>query len=85
MLQRASVQIELTRALGERLDGIDVSHSDQGDVLDLPDGYAELLIAEGWALPFGGNAEELRGTFAPLSRAIAADQPRPRTPRKPSK
>jgi hypothetical protein len=64
--------IRLLRKLAERLDGIDVSEYEEGDVLALPQPQAELLIAEGWALP-AGAFEVRRSTIA--ERHIAADRP----------
>jgi hypothetical protein len=43
------VHVKLTSKLAESLDGIDVSHARVGDVLDLSESEANLLIAEGWA------------------------------------
>jgi hypothetical protein len=43
------VRIRLIRKLAERLDGIDLSQNSAGDVIDLPDGEARTLLAEGWA------------------------------------
>ncbi len=31
------------------MDGVDVSHVRAGDILQLPDADAEVLISEGWA------------------------------------
>lgn len=43
------MQIRLTRKLADFIDGIDLSHRGVGDLIDLPQYQAELLIAEGWA------------------------------------
>jgi len=42
--------IRLTRKLAERVDGVDLSRSREGDVLDLSRHEAHLLVAEGWAV-----------------------------------
>ncbi len=42
--------IRLTRKLAECVDGIDLSRSREGDVLDLSRHDAQLLMAEGWAV-----------------------------------
>jgi len=42
--------IRLTRKLAECVDGIDLSRSREGDVLDLSSHDAQLLVAEGWAV-----------------------------------
>jgi CheY-like chemotaxis protein len=43
------VQVRLTRKLAQHLDGIDLSHRNVGDVIDVPEREARILIAEGWA------------------------------------
>jgi hypothetical protein len=43
------VHIRLTRKLAGRLDGIDVSNQQVGDIIELPDKAGAMLIAEGWA------------------------------------
>ena len=45
------MRIRLTRKLSQRLNGVDISRQSVGDVVDLPRHDAELLLAEGWALP----------------------------------
>lgn len=44
-------RIRLIRKLAECMDGVDVSGHRAGDLLDLPDSQADVLIAEGWAEP----------------------------------
>ena len=43
------MRIRLTRKLADCLDGVDVSRYSVGDVLDLPEREAALLVAEEWA------------------------------------
>ena len=43
------IRVRLTRKLAECLNGIDVSTCRVGDVLELPEAAARMLIAEGWA------------------------------------
>ncbi len=45
------MKVRLSRVLADYLDGIDVRNRRPGDVLDLPDNEARLLIAERWAVP----------------------------------
>jgi hypothetical protein len=45
----SAVQVRLTQKLANKLDGVDVTTSQVGDVLDLPDSEATVLIVEGWA------------------------------------
>jgi hypothetical protein len=42
--------IRLTRRLAERIDDVDLSHNQVGDLIDLSPHDAEVLIAEGWAI-----------------------------------
>jgi hypothetical protein len=41
--------VRLTRKLAEVVNGIDISHCAEGDVIELPDSDAQMLIAERWA------------------------------------
>ena len=41
--------VRLTRKLADSLDGIDVSRVMVGDVIELADAEAAMLISEGWA------------------------------------
>jgi hypothetical protein len=43
--------VRLTRKYAECLDGVDLSECRAGQVLDLSERDAKLLIAEGWAKP----------------------------------
>jgi hypothetical protein len=45
------VRLRLTRKLAAMLDGIDVSSVCEGDILELPERAAAMLIAEQWAEP----------------------------------
>jgi hypothetical protein len=42
--------VRLTKKLANRLDGIDVSPHNVGDIVDLPPDEARLLLAEEWAI-----------------------------------
>jgi hypothetical protein len=44
------MHVRLKRKLAEKIDGIDLSNQKVGDVFDLPDGKARMLVAEGWAV-----------------------------------
>jgi nucleotide-binding universal stress UspA family protein len=69
------MKIKLVRKLAEYLDGIDVSQQSEGDVFDLSRREAELLIAEGWAVPFyDAAANEVRSASIPPDLALAADR-----------
>ena len=45
------MRVRLTKKLAERLDGVDVSDREEGDVLDLPTRDARMLVQERWAIP----------------------------------
>jgi hypothetical protein len=45
------MRVRLTRKLAEKIDGVDISAHQVGDVFNLSRGEARLLIAEGWASP----------------------------------
>jgi hypothetical protein len=63
------MRIRLTRKLSQLLNGVDISRQSVGDVIDLPRRDAELLLAEGWALPATDN------NFKPLNAGDAARRP----------
>lgn len=48
-LESGVIRVRLTRKLASRLNGIDVSGCRVGDVIELPEEAARMLIAEGWA------------------------------------
>jgi hypothetical protein len=54
------MRIRLTRKLSQRLNGVDISGRSVGDVIELPRHEAELLLAEGWALPATANDFEAK-------------------------
>ena len=60
--------VRLIRKFAECLDGVDLSHYNVGDLLDLPSREAELLIAERWALRSGKAAD------GPIHPRLTADQ-----------
>jgi hypothetical protein len=44
------MKVRLMKKLAERLDGIDVSARQEGDVLELPSRDAKMLVEERWAI-----------------------------------
>jgi hypothetical protein len=74
--------VRLTQRLAECIDGIDLSHRAVDDVFDLAPRDAELLIAEGWAVPavaVAGKAnpprEHVRGEAAAVPSKGYSDVP----------
>lgn len=59
------MRIRLTRKLAREIDGVDLSHIDVGEVVNLPARKARLLMAEGWAIA------ERRGRRAGSLRVVA--------------
>lgn len=49
------MKVRLIKKLAECLDGVDLSRHRVGDLLDLQNRQAELLIAEGWAITDGSS------------------------------
>ena len=43
------LRIRLTRKLAASLNGVDLSSLNVGDVIEMPDSAARMIIAEGWA------------------------------------
>ena len=45
------IKVQLIRKLANRLNGVDLTSYTVGQVVDLPERAAAILLAEGWALP----------------------------------
>jgi hypothetical protein len=76
------MRVQLTRKLAECLDGVDISTHLEGDIFELPDRQAELLIAEQWAIPVSTEkAHEVCQCSFVFPRAEAADIVRSRVQR----
>jgi hypothetical protein len=65
------MKIVLTRKLADHIDGVDVSESQVGDVLELPPAQANLLVAEEWAVLERRRAEA-------QSESVEIDRRQPR-------
>lgn len=81
--RRCVMRVKLIRKLAERIDGIDLSGYQPGDILDLTREEAALLVAEGWAVRESGvSAVERQRQYTSLAshtntpRVRAADRPR---------
>lgn len=61
------MKVRLTRKYADRIDDIDLSGRNVGEVLDLPYQQARLLVLEEWALP------ERRETQVPCGERRRAD------------
>lgn len=68
------MRVRLTRKLAECVDGVDLSRSREGDVLDLSPHDASLLISEQWAEPvYVATSLEARGATVTVAPELAAD------------
>ena len=47
---QTEMRVRLTKKLAQVINGVDLSNHTVGDVMELPDAKAQLLVAEGWAL-----------------------------------
>ena len=56
------IAVRLTKKLAALLNGVDVSALKVGDVLELPDSAARMLIAEGWAEPVAAYPRIVRAS-----------------------
>ena len=45
------MKVRLTRKHAERIHGIDLTNQQVGDVIDMPEPQARLLVLEEWATP----------------------------------
>lgn len=72
------MRVRLTRKLAECIDGVDLSRSRTGDILELSPREARLLLSEQWAVAVNGSSETRRATVA-VARAVAADSATRRT------
>ena len=75
MSGRLLMLVRLTKKLAEVVNGVDLTHCSEGDVIDLPERFAELLLAERWAVvvlhpEVPNHAPKLQ----PDDRAVAADR-----------
>ena len=53
------IRIRLTKKLAAVLNGVDVSTLGIGDVIELPDSAARMMVAEGWAEPVNDRTSTL--------------------------
>jgi hypothetical protein len=61
------MKVRLTKKLAEMLDGVDLSEHHVGEVFDLPEGEARLIVAEEWAEPVNDQSPE-----APVENGFAS-------------
>lgn len=67
--------VRLTKKLADVVDGIDLTHCQEGDVIDLPARHARLLMAEGWAeVLSSAEVPSCTPVLRARTRAVAADR-----------
>jgi hypothetical protein len=66
--------IRLTRRLADYIDGVDLSRRSVGDLLDLPERDAEMLVAEGCALALEREPQKTHWQSCRSKRLIPSEQ-----------
>jgi hypothetical protein len=74
------MKVRLTVKLADLVNGIDLSHCVEGDVIDLSERDARMLIQEGWAEE---APREVQTTCTPVQRGAVAADTRPEAPQTP--
>jgi len=76
------MRVRISRKLADSVDGIDLSHCAVGDVIDLADHQARMIVAERWAVfarraadRMGIGPDELPASFAE-GRRLSGDRRR---------
>ena len=70
--------VRLVAKLADVVDGVDLSRFREGDLIEVPNRDAELLIAEGWAVRVHETLERSPRRSNARLHAIAADRGRRR-------
>jgi hypothetical protein len=68
------MRVRLIKKFAEMINGIDLSHARVGSLMTLSEREGEMLIAEGWAVPY------FSGSTTADQRQEAADRVRPLPP-----
>jgi hypothetical protein len=81
------MRVRLIVKLAETVNGLDLSHCREGDVIELSDHSGAMLIAEGWAEAVGDAEATFCHAVLPANAdGVAEDrQPSPYKPRRRSK
>jgi hypothetical protein len=82
------MRLRLNRKLSHFIDGVDLSAYSAGDVIELSEHDAALVMAEGWAVPHGSGPTKshrrlnvsLRGVIGRLRRQLQRVTGSPRQP-----
>jgi hypothetical protein len=68
LLTVRSMRVRIVRKLADQVDGIDLSGRHVGDVIELPEPDARVIVAEQWAIPARRSVD---GAVAPAPQAGA--------------
>jgi hypothetical protein len=66
--------VRLTAKLAEVVNGVDLSHYSEGEVVELPERECRMLIAERWAELVSQQPVRGQGQWRFDARAVAADR-----------
>jgi hypothetical protein len=73
--------VRITKKLADIVNGLDISHCQEGDVIEVPTHHARMLISEGWAEDAPADAAtSCAPVWRPDARAVAAERPLRRSP-----
>jgi hypothetical protein len=76
--RKVAMLVRLTKKLADVVNDVDLSSWAEGDVIDLPEAQAQMLIAERWAEPVAhGESSTHSQPGRHERRAVAADRGRP--------
>ena len=67
------MRVRIVRKLADRVDGVDLTHHDVGEVIELPEMDGRLVIAERWA-EFARREADLNGREADDTMVRARDR-----------
>jgi hypothetical protein len=67
------MRVRLTQKLAESVDGVDLRDRRVGDVFDVPEAAARLLLAEGWAVS-ESVGHDLRGLGPQNAKSVRLDK-----------
>lgn len=77
------MRVRLIVKLAETVNGLDLSHCHEGDIIELGAGDAAMLIREGWAEPVENPQTNTGHAVLPPSAAsVANDRPQPSSKRR---
>jgi len=73
------VKVRITKKFAEFIDGVDLTDSRVGDVIDVPVTDASLLLAERWAVPANDITQRVEAADSGQGAAEPDSAARPKT------